>query len=199
MDTCVRLLRPPIAFLLPHSPFPLMPHFRQQYSLFADRRSQLPRDFARSVIVQPSCPQQLDPTALEYPIPYSPGPSLCHPYLSAPPLFPHPPLPSHQQIQAVPTPLPPILVCSPLPLTDQPHNFTRATTTDAPSHPFLLPTRFPAASRTFLMRRTHRRPLAATASMSVHSPSTCQDVSQCPVHTLHSPVPCLSNLLWNSS
>jgi hypothetical protein len=48
------------------------------------------------------------------------------------------------------------------------------------------------------MRRTHR-PMATTASTSAHPPSTYQGVSQCPVHTLHSPVSCLSNLLWNSS
>jgi hypothetical protein len=42
-------------FLLACSPFPLaVPHFRHQYSLFAERCGQLPRDFTRSVIVHPS-------------------------------------------------------------------------------------------------------------------------------------------------
>jgi hypothetical protein len=34
-------LRPPIAFLLARSPFPLVPHFRHQHSLFADRRGNM--------------------------------------------------------------------------------------------------------------------------------------------------------------
>ena len=84
------------------------------------------------------------------------------------------------------------------PSSDQPHSRTRAPTTDASRHSFLFPTRFPAVSSTSRMRLTHR-PLAATAPLSAHSPTTCQGVSQCPLHTLHSPVSCLPNLLWNSS